>query len=94
MNVNVDVKRECDEYDEYENRECATQRGTTERCRDTGKGQDAMGGTGTGTCTGKRGWGMKDGEDGRESGKRCMVAWMVCERASVRDGALEIVHIN
>ena len=53
-----------------------------------------MGGTGTGTCTGKRGWRMKDGEDGRESGKRCMVAWMVCERASVRDGALEIVHIN
>ena len=57
----MNVKRECDEYDEYENRECATQRGTTERCRDTGKYQDAMGGTGT--CTGKRGWRMKDGED-------------------------------
>ena len=55
-------------------------------------------------CNGRYGYGYvhreertedgEDGEDGRESGKRCMVAWMVCERASVRDGALEIVHIN
>ena len=82
VNVNVNVKRECDEYDEYENRECATQRGTTERCRDTGKCQDAMGGTGTGTCTGKSGRRMERME--MMEGNPARGAWLHGWYASVQ----------